>query len=265
VSLLQWLAPQEPSVVLVLVLGTTAALYGIGCRRVATSTLSSVFFWGGLVSIYAVSQTHFDYYAEREFFVHRIQHTILHHVGPYLIALSRPGRALVAGMPASLRSACATLVSWPPAARLIDTLNNPVAAVLLFVGLIYFWLIPSVHFVAMLDWPWYRLMNWSMAINGLMFWNLVLNCYALRPARLTAATRILMMLAIIPPQILIGALISLTNREVFLSYAICGRAIVGIGPIADQQIGGLILWIPAAMMSVLGVITVINREWMKER
>jgi putative membrane protein len=167
-------------------------------------------------------------------------------------------------MPARLRGACSNFVSWPPAARLIDTLNNPIAAVLLFVGLIYFWLIPSIHFAAMLDWRWYRVMNWSMAINGLMFWNLVLNCYALRPARLTAATRILMMLAIIPPQIFVGALISFTGREVFLSYAICGRAIAGIGPIADQQIGGLILWIPAAMMSVLGVITVINREWMKE-
>jgi putative membrane protein len=265
VSLLQWFVPWEPSVVLVLVLGASAALYGIGCRRVATSTLSSVFFWSGLVSIYAVSQTHFDYFSEREFFVHRIQHTILHHVGPYLIALSRPGRSLVAAMPARLRYVCSTIVSWPPAARLIDALNNPVAAVLLFVGLIYFWLIPSIHFVAMLDWRWYRLMNWSMAINGLMFWNLVLNSYALRPAQLTAATRILMMLAIVPPQIFIGALISFAGREVFLSYGICGRAIAGIGPIADQQIGGLILWIPAAMMSVLGVITVINREWLTRR
>ena len=158
-----------------------------------------MFFWRGLISIYAVSQRHFDCYSEREFFIHRIQHSILHHVAPYLIALSRPGRALLAGMPASLRRACSTIISWAPAARSIDTLNNPIAAVLLFVGLTYFWLIPSIHFAAMLDWRWYRLMNWSMAINGLMFWNLVLNSYALRPARLTAATRILMMLPITDP------------------------------------------------------------------
>ena len=82
--------------------------------------------------------------------------------------------------------------------------------------------------------------------------------------RLKAATR-MVMLAIIPPQIFVGALIAFTNREVFLGYAICERAIEGIGPITDQQIDGLILWIPAAMISVLGVITIINREWMKER
>ena len=85
----------------------------------ATSTLSSVFFWGGLISIYAVSQTHFDYFSQRKFFVHRIQHRILHHVGPYLLALSRPGRALIAGMPARIRDACSTIVSWPPALTML--------------------------------------------------------------------------------------------------------------------------------------------------
>jgi putative membrane protein len=71
-----------------------------------------------------------------------------------------------------------------------------------------------------------------------------------------------MMLAIIPPQIVIGALIFFTSHELYPIYTICGRAIGGIDALADQQIGGIILWIHGAMMSAIGILVVILRELM---
>jgi putative membrane protein len=216
-------------------------------------------------------QTQFDYYSQHEFFMHRIQHSVLHHISPFLIALARPGAALTAGfkivIPAKARlhvSSLKCVNKWSRAfAGITQIMNNPIMAALLFCTLILLWLIPSIHFIAMLDWRWYRIMNWSMIINGLMFWNLVLNNYCLRPAHLSPACRIVMMLAIVPPQILIGMLIFAVPHELYPIYSICGRAFE-LSPLADQQMGGLILWIPAAMMSVIGMLVVLQREWLRK-
>ena len=53
----------------------------------------------GVAAIYAVVQTRFDYMAQHEFFLNRIQHIFMHHLGPFLVALAWPGEALYRGMP----------------------------------------------------------------------------------------------------------------------------------------------------------------------
>jgi len=149
-----------------------------------------------------------------------------------------------------------------PMRILLDVVFHPVVAVVLFVGLIYFWLLSPIHFKAMLDWRLYRVMNWSMVIDGLLFWWLVLDPRPAPPARLAPGRRIMMVIAAIPPQIVLGALIFFTPRELYPIYSICGRAFTWISPIRDQQIGGLLLWIPGSMMSVFGALIAL-RHWMR--
>jgi putative membrane protein len=144
--------------------------------------------------------------------------------------------------------------------RIVRILCNPVIAVILFSGLIGFWLLPSIHFTAMIDWRLYRVMNWSMLINGLIFWGIVLHRHPALFVRLTPGSRIAMMLAVVPPQIVLGALIFFATREIYPIYTICGRAIGGLSAIGDQQIGGIILWIHGAMMSAIGILIVARRE-----
>jgi putative membrane protein len=67
---------------------------------------------------------------------------------------------------------------------------------------------------------------------------------------------------VILPQNAIGGYIAMSDHEIYNVYAICGR-LWAISPLTDQRIGGLITWIPAAMMSVLGGIIVLRR-WMHE-
>lgn len=133
---------------------------------------------------------------------------------------------------------------------------NPVVAVVLFVGLIYFWLLSPIHFKAMLDYRLYRVMNWSMAIDGLLFWWLVLD------PRLAPSRRVLVVIAAIPPQIILGAYIFFTPHELYPIDSICGRAFTWITLMRDQQIGDLLLWIPGSMMSVIGALIAL-RHWLR--
>jgi putative membrane protein len=206
--------------------------------------------------MYGVSQTQVDYYAEHAFFVHQLQSVVLHHLGPFFIVLACPKDVLAAGFPVAAKRLIMTVLAWKPVQGLVNILLHPVAAATLFVGLIIFWLLPSIHFIAMLDWRLYRLMNWSMALSGLMFWGIVLNSKPIR----SPGCRIAMMLAVVPPQILVGLLIFFASHELYPIYTLCGRAFPGISFITDQQIGGLILWTHGAMMSVIGILIVIYKE-----
>jgi len=101
-------------------------------------------------------------------------------------------------------------------------------------------------------------MNWSMVVDGLPFWWLVLNPEPKPPARVGYGARILMLVLVMFPQILIGAFIGLSTHDLFDVYAVCGR-LYPISAVTDQQIGGLIIWIPGSMMSVIGMLIVLTR------
>ena len=262
-SLFYWLEPWEPSPTVVIAVLLAAVLFARGARKARVSIARHVSFWFGLTALYVALHTRLDYFFEHEFFMHRLQHLVLHHLGPFFIALSYPGAALRAGIPFSWRQRWLKPALEKPSARMaLRVLFNPIVAVTLFVGLIYFWLLSPIHFKAMLDWRLYRAMNWSMVIDGLMFWWLVLDSRPAPPARLAPGLRILVVIAAIPPQIMLGAYIFFTPHELYPIYSICGRAFTWISPMRDQQIGGLLLWIPGSMMSVIGALIAI-RHWLR--
>ena len=208
----------------------------------------------GLALIYAVLQTHFDYMAQHMFFLNRAQHVVMHHLGPFLIALGWPGATVRAGMPPRARR----IADDRRLVALVRILQQPVLAAILFFGLFYFWLIPAIHFRAMLDARLYAVMNWSMVLDGILFWALVLDPRPKPPARISFGARAALSFAVMFPQICLGALITFSARDLYPFYALCGRLYPSITAIEDQHIGGIVIWIPPAMMSVMGVLLVLN-------
>lgn len=208
----------------------------------------------GLAAIYAVLQTHFDYMAQHMFFLNRIQHVVMHHLGPFLIALGCAGATIKRGMPRRVQQ----IVGSSSVAAVIRVLQRPVLAAFLFVGLFSFWLIPAIHFRAMLDVRLYAVMNWSMVLDGILFWSLVLDPQPNPPARISFGARAALALGVMFPQILLGAAITFAQRDLYPYYDLCGRLYPSIGAINDQHIGGIVSWIPPAMMSVLAMLLVVN-------
>jgi putative membrane protein len=230
-----WLTPWERSWWLPPLFVATALLYARGARRRPPGAWRQTLFWTGFALMWFGLQSGLDYFSEHAFFIHRLQHLILHHVAPMLIALAVPLQTL----------------GWRTP-RFLSMLNHPVAAPLLFSALIIFWLIPPVHVAAMLDARLYILMNTSIAVNGVMFWSSVLN----GPQR--PVTRMIMALAAAPVQIILGLLLMSAASDLYPVYALCGRA-AGLDALSDQRLGGLILWLPGVMMSLGAVLIVMMR------
>jgi putative membrane protein len=107
-------------------------------------------------------------------------------------------------------------------------------------------------------------MNASMVIDGLLFWFLVLDPRPTPQAPIGFFPRLAMAFLIIFPQIGIGTAIGLANHDLYPSFSLCGRVFPDIGPVVDQQIGGLVLWIPAGMMSAFAAVLIMRRMFLHE-
>lgn len=259
-TIISALQPWEPSLPVFLASALAVGLYAVGMMRGARPGFwPALSYFLGVALMYAVTQTHYDYYSQYLFSAHRLQHLVLHHLGPFLVALAMPAGVLAAGLPARVRA-------WPqgraaPVFRglrwIYRVLQQPFIAGTLFVGLIYFWLTPEIHFDAMLSIDLYWFMNWTMMLDGLLFWWLMFERGDRGSTpRLSPGRRILVLALVMPPQIALGAYITFSGENLFEIYDVCGRAFP-IDPLLDQQIGGLITWIPAAMMSVLAAVIVL--------
>ena len=255
-----FLAPYDFSPLTILSYVLVLALYGIALLRMSEAQrpgpLRITTFVIGVLLCYGVMQTRFDYYSQYMFFVHRGQHLILHHLGPFLIALSNPLPILRFWH----QQLSPRLRHWlQPLAWLYRILQQPAIAAFLFVGLIYFWLWPAIHFDAMLSRDLYWVMNWSMLLDGLLFWWLIFDPRS--PAHSNAlgyGMRMLLLALVALPQMFLGAWIVFSRGMIYDVYEVCGRA-WPLAPETDQLLGGLLTWIPPAMMSILGILIILRR------
>src|SRR5690606_27770187 len=59
------------------------------------------------------------------------------------------------------------------------------------------------------------------------------------------------------PQMVAGAVIAFTESDIYPLFELCGRAIA-MSAQTDQTIGGLTMWIPAALVEVFGLMVALG-------
>ncbi len=264
-SLIFYLEPWEfsPTVLLACLLPTAAYLRGLVLTRRAGGTIG---FWPplsyfvGVALIYISLQTYADFLSQHMFWVHRLQQGILHHIAPFLVTLAAPWEIMARGTPRVLRERILRPVLGNRTVQLLyRVLQHPLVAPTIFVGLLYFWLIPSVHFTAMLDVYRYNAMNWSMVVDGMFFWWIMLAPRSAQGhASIAYPLRVVIFFIVMLFQIVLGAYITLHGSVLYTVYALCGR-VWNINPMTDQQWGGLLTWVLPSMMCVLGILVVLRR------
>lgn len=261
-TLLKWIVPWEFSWVFLAIFLLACVLYWRGSRRLQVSFSRKLVFWTGMAIIYLSLHTYLDYYAEHEFFMHRIQQLLLHHLAPLLIITSYPGTVLRAGIPLAWRIRVLKPLQRSLPWRLVTgVLLNPTVVTLLFIAFILVWLVPSMQTLAMLDWRIYRFMNWSMLVSGFAYWWLVLDHRPHPPGRMTTGLRVLSPAVTMTPQILAGAIITFSKADLYPIFEICGRAFT-FNVLTGQLIGGVIIWVPSALIESIGGLMAL-RQWLR--
>jgi len=236
----------------------TLLWYLRGMKRIQAgekpSRLRQTFFLTGLTSIYFVLQTHFEYISQHMFFLNRIQAVTLGMVAPFCIAIGWMAKPLALGAPTWLvRATTSRTVK-----NLGLVLFHPIPSMAIFLLTSDIWLIPGIHFDAMLDPTLYAIMNLSCLAGGLLFWLVVLDPRPKPPCRFSYLVRAGAGFLVMFPQIAISSYIALTTQDLYSFYTLCGRIFPAISPAYDQMLGGMIQWIPPGMMNTAALIISLN-------
>jgi cytochrome c oxidase assembly factor CtaG len=195
--------------------------------------------------------------SEQLFAAHMVQHELLMVVAAPLLALSRPLHVLLDGVPSSLRGRVEVLVDRPPARRAWRTLNRPLEAWLIHGVVIWVWHIPVLFQATLSNDAVHAAQHLSFLGSGYLFWaSLVADDY---PER--GGLAILSLFTTAVHTGVLGALISFSRYPWYAAYARRAAA-WGMTPLADQQLAGLIMWIPASAAYLIAALLIVRR-WLR--
>ena len=177
--------------------------------------------------------------AARSFAVHMTQHELLMLVAAPLVILGRPVVAILQLMPAAARPVLRT-VRQGPLRAVWTRITAPVAVLLLHGVLIWIWHVPvlfeaalaheGIHATQHLTFFWTAALFWWALIHG-------------RYGRLGYGISVLFVFVTAMHTSLLGALLTFAPRVWYAPYA--HRATVHGSALEDQQLAGLLMWIPS--------------------
>ena len=221
-------------------------------------------FFAGILVLFLALQSPMEPLAEHYFSVHQVQHLLVRMVGPLLILLGAPLTPMLRGMPPWLRQNVIRRIVRQPAARwLYGKITNPIFTVVTFLALLYIWQAPGPHDLAVHnDWV-HELMHGTMLISGFLFWWIVIDPKPHR-SRLHYGLRVLYLGLIVLPNTLLGAAIVFQEELIYSAYRELPRPWEGFSHQSDQILGGLMLWVPGDMMSIIAAGIVMFMWYQRE-
>jgi cytochrome c oxidase assembly factor CtaG len=253
----------EPGVVLPLLL--SAFLYGLGIFRLRCvskapfgSSEIACYFAGWVTLVIAlVSPLH--PWGAVLFSAHMTQHELLMLVAAPLLVLGRPIIPFLWALP---RSAAKTLAGWTQKAswqRVWETIATPFAAWLIHGVVLWTWHLPAL-FQATRDNAFiHALQHASFLFSALLFWWAILHG---RRRAIGFGAAVLYMFTTALHSGLLGALLTFTRTLWYPIYAHTTRP-WGLTPLQDQQLGGLIMWIPAGLVYIIAALALFA-GWLRE-
>jgi cytochrome c oxidase assembly factor CtaG len=238
-----------------------AALYYRGLKafrgKAPIATWQKVCFCLGIsFNILALSPP-IDPLSDRLFFVHMIQHIIITDIGTPLMLLGVPFFIISRGLsPTFRRRIYLPLIKNEWFRKAYKLLLHPLIALGLFEANYWFWHIPRFYNWALLNDFVHLLEHGLMAFFSFCLWRNIIDAYPLR-CRLPLGFRILYLAAIMALNTILAA--GLTYAET-IWYAYEG---IPMPPwwaahwshLDDQRLGGLIMWVPGGLLSLIAMTT----------
>jgi putative membrane protein len=245
----------EPSIVVGTALFAAAYLYGIGPLRRRHQWADRVEPWrvalfllGLLVFLLALVSPLDVLSDEYLFSAHMVQHILMAVIVPPLLLMGTPGWLL------------RPFIQVPHVLRIARMLTFPVVAFLMFNLTFAFWHWPALYDLAIMDEHVHVIQHLSFAATAVLNWWPVLSPLPELP-RLSYPLRVFYLFANCQPGVVLGALF-VFSRDVLYEAYIDAPRILGLSAHADQQLGGLIMWIPGNAIYLLA-LSIVFLRWIE--
>ncbi len=225
-------------------LGLASLLYLLGARASrGTTGRQMLWFWGGMAALVVALISPVDAMGEALFSAHMTQHELLMLAAAPALVLAEPAAALLWGLPRGARRAMAHVARARVFRRTFGALTQPLHAWWLHAAALWIWHAPRL-FEATLRNEWvHTAQHLCFFGSALCFW------WALFETK-SRAEYGLGVLYVFTTAIHTGILGALLTFSPHVVYPIYSRTapLWGLTALQDQQIGGLIMWLPAGIL-----------------
>jgi putative membrane protein len=234
---------------IVLQLAAVAILYAIGAIRVwrragfghGLRTTSFLLFTAGWLVLVAALRSPLDSLSGQLFTAHMIEHELLMGLAAPLLVAARPLGILLWALPRAWRHTLGQMAQSSMLSYAWNWLTAPLVATVLHGVAIWVWHAPALFRKSLThDWV-HWLQHASFLGTGLLFWWAM---FSLIRRRQPAAIGHLFVTSVHTS--LLGALLAFSPRAWFEFQSI-GAPAFGLTALQDQQLAGLVMWIPGGM------------------
>jgi putative membrane protein len=208
------------------------------------------FFTGWILLFLALQGPLHDLSDTYLFSAHMVQHLIITLLVPPL---------LLSGLPTWVVRRILRPRPLTAAARL---LTRPLPAFALYNAVFTVWHVPALYDLMMRHHDVHILMHLSIIASGLLLWWPVVGPVP-ELGRLSYGAQVLYLFLLGIPMMGLAALITLADSVLYPWYAAAPR-LWGLSPRMDEQLGGLIMWVPGTMILWVGM-TVAFFKWSAEK
>lgn len=244
----------------VLLLGAAGLAYRKGRREGPDTTARRAAFWGSLAAVAVALVSPVDAMSGVLVSAHMVQHVLLILVAAPLLAVSAPGGALLRGTPQAVRD---TVRSARRAVGLdatrLQRLRSPVARWLVYVVTLWVWHASVVYGAAVEDPSVHALEHATFLGAAFLVWSAILG-----PARVRV-DRGLGLLGVFTlglQGIFLSVLLTFAPEPYYAEYLVAPAA-WGLDPLSDQQLAGVLMWIPAGLIHT-GIALLLLVSWLRE-
>jgi putative membrane protein len=240
------MSPWDAAAVGLLIAG--GALYALGQLRMhrrgaVVRGFERIAFWSGWLVMFAAVTPPLDNLALQRFSMHMVQHELLMLVGAPLVIAGRPYSTWLWGLPHSTRRRVAAALQRRSIAGFWRTVTAPVSAWLLHGVVVWVWHVPRLYETAVRDESIHALQHAMFVSTSMLFWwGLVHGRYG----RAGYGASVFYVFTTVVHTGILGAVFTLNPMPLYSVYV--ERA---PDPLADQQLAGLVMWIPAGIILTL--------------
>jgi Predicted membrane protein len=196
--------------------------------------------------------------SEQLFSAHMVQHELLMALAAPLLVLGRPLTVMLWGLPRATRRFIASGVRHPIVRSTWRTITRPFDAWLIHGIAIWLWHLPVLFDATLRSESIHAIQHTSFMGSALLFWWSVIH----GQRRAARGMSILYLFTTAVHTGVLGALMTFSRTPWYPTYA--DRATAwGLTPMMDQQLAGLIMWIPASLAYLIAALSIM-RHWLRE-
>jgi putative membrane protein len=230
-----------------------ASLYAVGLARLPSrrwATSAAVACSLGWLALVAAFAPPLGPHADLLFAAHMGQHELLILVAPALLVVGRPLLVALWALPRRLRVAIAAMARRPAVAAAWRRVTAPLVVLLLHGIALWVWHLPVAFEAALADEALHAFQHLTFFATAALFWWALVRG---RFGRLGYGAGVLFVFATALHSGALGALLTMAPRPLYATHA-ARAAAAGTAPLADQQLAGLLMWVPASVVFLLAAL-----------